>query len=209
MNSLAKYEQSAEFRAVLKAFDSGHDPIQLEHFVVGSGLTPYGRWRQACLETRQRYEELKRLGFDRAKREAEIDILQAEIDELHMSDSAVDAAKARLKSIEQAEKRSQIENTDHASSRILREIEIVYQLATHYRAQCDGGTPDELSEYHTERLLTMALAKLAYGNAEGPAEMAMRLPQAAGERILLAMDGFKQAQLTSSEEGKQADAVQQ
>jgi hypothetical protein len=95
MTDIQKYETSAEFRKVLDAFDNGHDQIQMQYFIVGQGLTDYGKWKQACIETRTRYAALKQIGFDTLKLQAEIKILEAEIAEQKQLDSPKSKARAR------------------------------------------------------------------------------------------------------------------
>jgi hypothetical protein len=192
MTDLEKYDQSADFKKVLHAFDNGHDDVQLQYFIVGSGLTDYGKWKQACIETRTRYGALKQLGFDRLKLDAEIKILEAERDELSRNPDAVSLAKSELKTVEIAEKKSQIENVDMSATRTIREMEAMYQMALHYGKQCgEQDTFENQAALHVERLKMMAYVRTRFPEMTGPAETALLLPNKYADLVWESVDNYK------------------
>jgi hypothetical protein len=193
MSDLATFDKSETFKRILASFDGGHDPIQLEYFVVGQGLTPYGQWRQACLEATVRYQECKRITFERLKTEAEIKILKADCNEMRNPEhSPRIKAKAELKEIEIQEKYSRLEDLDHALSTKLRELEIVAALAEKFGQACNWkDTPENQMAYHEERLKRMADVRINYPEASGVAETAMLLPARHADVVMQSIDNSR------------------
>ena len=134
-------------------YNPWHDNTQIKYFIIGNNHTDYGRYKQAIAEVSSHYNWLKNAYISQKKNDAEIHILEAEIEELNLLWWNINKAKIELKRVEIEEKELAREETEKQIKRNLNELNKCTELAEFYEWIIIWQDREKLeTEYHTARL---------------------------------------------------------
>lgn len=167
-----------ELQSFLQEYNPGHDDIQMEYFIVGNGVTDYGKYKQALAEMHTNLTGLQNSYIEQKKLNAKIAILEAECQELE--DSSVGRAKRDLKNVQIEEKQILIFNLQKNIARNSHELAKMYELAKEYKKSIEGKDQKELEkEYHVERLKKLLAMNTLWGggNLSGVMDVITTLPE--------------------------------
>ncbi len=162
MNDLQVFEQQnkEKLRHFLGEYNPGHDDTQIRHFIVEkNGITDYGKYKQAVAEVFTNYQALQKAFISQKKLGADIESLQAEIEE---------------KQMEQA-------NLAKAIQRNLNELSKMFQLACEYEEKIASQDRTVLEKEFWEQKLARQFelsTKWQGGNLSGVVETIDALPEA-------------------------------
>jgi hypothetical protein len=176
MKELDKYD---ELKSFISDYNPGHDDTQIQHFIVGNNHTDYGCYKQAIAETHSNYEALKQSYIAVQKNEAEIKILEAEIEEMETLGDKVSLAKVGLKVVEIREKQLGNETLQKQIARNTNELEKMFALAKVYGKKIEGKDKVVLEkEYHVARLGKLLALNTVFkgGNLSGVMDVVTTLP---------------------------------
>lgn len=181
MNELEKFEQSNKeiLFKFLEQHNPGHDDLQMEHFIVGGGITDYGKFKQAVAETFTNYEALKANYAKLKITLAEIEVLVAEKAEMEKQADPVSKAKVRLLEAQIEEKQLAIGTTEKQIKRNVNELGKMFEMAKFYEKKIEGQDREQLiKDYHFQRLSKLMALNTIYGgpNLNGVMDMVMTLP---------------------------------
>lgn len=185
LKELESIENYNELIKDLEEYNPGHDDVQIEHFIVGSGVTDYGKYKQALAETHAHFIALQELYLQQKKLNAKIKILHAKNSEL--GESNVDKAQKELNDILIEEKYVGIHNLERSIARALHEMSKTYILAKKYKELIAGKDKNELIlDYHKSRLAKLLAANTLWrgGNLSGVMETVTTLPEEAQKELL-------------------------
>lgn len=182
MNKLQEFEQKNKERLdfLLNDYNPGHDETQMRYFIVGQGVTDYGKYKQAKAEIYSNYGSLQTSYFQLEKLKLEIQILEEE-------KQAVTEIRRRLKDVEIAEKRMTIKSLEKTIDRSLNELNVMFKLANEYYEKIKDRDVQELeAEFHIERLKKMVAMNTIYrgGNLSGVMDATTTLPEEMQQPIL-------------------------
>jgi thioredoxin-like negative regulator of GroEL len=175
MQEIQNYNELQEF---LTDYNPGHDDTQIEYFIVGNGITDYGKYKQALAEMHTNLMGLQNSYIEQKKLVAKCEILQAEIDELE--DTPVGRAKKHLKQIQVEEKQIALTNLERTIARNTHELAKMYELAKKYKNEIEGKDKKQLEkEFHTERLKKLFVMNTVWrgGNLSGVMDVVSTLPE--------------------------------
>jgi len=167
-----------ELQSFLEEYNPGHDETQMEYFIVGNGITDYGKYKQALAEMHTNLSGLQSSYIEKKKLNAQIDILQAEHDELDFS--SLGLAKRNLKNIEIEEKQIALSNLERTIARNSHELAKMYELAKKFKQLIEGKDRKELEkEFHVERLKKLLAMNTLWhgGNLSGVMDVVTTLPE--------------------------------
>lgn len=161
-------------------YNPWHDDTQIEYFIVWNNHTDYWRYKQAIAEVSSHYDALQTSYILQKKNQAEIWILQAEIDDLKDLAWKVNKAKIILKEVEIEEKELWNISINKQIQRNLNELNKTLELAQKYEALIFWKDRKILEkEYHKERLSKLlALNTVWWGwNLSGVMDIITSLPE--------------------------------
>ena len=172
----------------IKEYNAGHDNIQMEYFIVWNNHTDYGRYKQAIAEYNTNYNALLNNFLERKKNNADIKIIEAEIEELHEKESTkIIQAKIERKQIDIEEKQIANQTLEKQIQRNYNEFMKMLELIKKYETLIEWKDIKELEiEYHTERLKKLfALHSQYWGwNISWVIDVASSLPLEIQKNIL-------------------------
>lgn len=144
-------------------YNPGHDDTQIEHFIVWNNHTDYGRYKQAIAEVSSHYEALQTSYILQKKNNAEVLIIEAEIEELESMPSKVSKAKIWLKLVEIEEKKLTNNSIERQIARNLNELNKTLILAQKYEKLIEWKDRKVLEkEYHVERLQKLLALNISF-----------------------------------------------
>lgn len=204
MNALQKFEEAnrEKLQIFLEEYNPGHDKLQMEYFIVGSGITDYGKYKQALAEIHTHYSSLQTSYIEYKKAEVQIEILEAEKEALLISDNKVDSAKAKLKDIEIEEQQFKLQNIDKRIKRSMYELTTMFELAQHYEKEIEGKDRNQLMvDYHKNRLAKMIEMNVLFqgGNLSGVMDTITMLPEPIVNELLPVLHSAKIQSLSNHE----------
>lgn len=175
MQEIQNYNELQEF---LLDYNPGHDDTQMEYFIVGNGITDYGKYKQALAEMHTNLTGLQNSYIEQKKLRAKIEILEAE--KLELEDNAIGHAKRKLKDIQIEEKNIHLFNLERSIARNSHELAKMYELAKKYKKAIEGKDRRELEqEFHKERLQKLVVMNTLWGggNLSGVMDVITTLPE--------------------------------
>ncbi len=180
MNDLQTFEQNNKelLQSFLDDYNPGHDYIQMEYFIVGQGITDYGKYRQAIAEINSHYEALKTNYVKQKRLHTERKLLFVEKEELP-NETPEDELRRELKDIDVEEIDLQLDTINKQIARNLNELETMFVLAKKYVAAIEGKDRTELiKEYQIARLAKQLAVNTVWrgGNLSGVMDTITTLP---------------------------------
>lgn len=170
IESITKYREQ---------YNPGHDDTQIEYFIVGNNHTDYWRYKQAIAEVNTHYEALQTAYILQKKNNAEIQIFEAEIEELREKGGKVNEARIKLKEAEIEEKQLGNKSTDKQIQRNTNELLKTMALAEKFEKLIEWKDRKVLErEYHKERLSKLLALNTVWGggNLSGVMDIITALP---------------------------------
>lgn len=165
MTTFKEFEEKnkEKLESLLDEYHPGHDNTQMTYFIVGQGITDYGKYKQALAETNSHYESL-RTNYVAEKK------LLFEIEEKQI---ALDALRKQ-------------------SKRSLIELNRMFELVLEYEKKIEGKDRTELEkDYHIQRLQKLLAVNTVWrgGNLSGVMDTLTNLPDEMQKPLL---EGFHQ-----------------
>ena len=159
----------------------GHDNVQIDAFMLGSqGVTPWGKYKQACREIRSRWEGLKVLTIQIERAELEIQQLS------ESKKSGLNEISKKIVDLNIKERRMQIDKTLRSGRETERELYRLVCNAYRYREMLNiPDTPirqlerDALdsNEWFETAKQRLAIAEMCHGAGRAEAlQLGLRLP---------------------------------
>lgn len=164
-----------EIDKLLEDYNPGHDHVQLQYFVVGQGITDYGKYVQAQAELWSRTREIKRL-------KRALIATQIKLDDLHFKD-----ADPRLKALDKEALEDELVDCRKALDRLEHEVAVILPLARQYAKSIEGKDRSKLiEEYQFERLKKQLLINTVFrgGNLSGVIDTILTMPEETQHRFL-------------------------
>ena len=125
----------ASIGELLDKVQLGMSELQIKRFVLNDVEFPtdFGKYKQAKLELWVRFQNIVNLYFDYEQTIAEIELLEAEIDELKRSGDRISLAKAKIKEVEIEKKRFNLEVIKKTVFEKLREARVFYEVYDRFK----------------------------------------------------------------------------
>lgn len=137
----------ASIGELLDTVHLGMSELQIEKFVLNKVDFPtdFGKYKQAKLELWVRFQNIINSYFDYEKTLAEIEYLQAKIEELRREGNKVSLAKAKIYEVEIERKKFNLEVIKKTVSEKLREAKVFYRVYDRFK-HFERLSKDELDE---------------------------------------------------------------
>jgi hypothetical protein len=183
MNELelfANIEDKDALERFIADYNPGHDETQMRYFIVGAGVTDYGKYKQAIAELYSHRSSLQNYYIEQKRTKATIDVLIAEKDELGQCVTPLNIAKMKVKDVDIEEKELALLSLDKNIARSMNEFNMMFAVAKEYEQKIHGCSLVELEkEYHIERLSKLLAMNTIFNgnNLSGVMETVTNLPE--------------------------------
>ena len=152
---LVKQQDELFIVSIGEIFDSlqlGMSDIQIEKFVLNDFDFPteWGKYKQSKLELWVRFQAIVTQYFEYEKLLAEIELLEAEIDELKSIGDRISLAKARVKEIEIEQRKFRLEVIKKTIMDKLREARAFYRTFSKLKDKFENLTEEKIRELELE-----------------------------------------------------------
>ena len=129
----------------------GMSEIQIERFVLNDidFPTDWGKFKQAKRELWARFEAIVNMMFDYEKTEAEIELLEAQIQKLKRSSDPEDVAKIRIKRVEIEQKKFRLQVIRKMIDEKIREAKVFYRIYEKFK-DFDSMDEEKIKELELE-----------------------------------------------------------